>query len=296
MVIPEYVRKCVVFLGFQDGPAGTARIIPSGTGFLLSGGKLLGGGSYLVTSRHVAQKLDPPFVIRLNKKGGGADVVEVQREDDMIWHFPADKAVDLAIASFVAPQWADAHYWKADHVLREFKMGTKNIGAGDPAYVVGLFHFLHGTEKNRPVVYTGHVAMLPEDEKIPVEGVEVEGYLVQANAISGCSGAPVFAQRVIPVNVPNSMLEHKTDKPDYALKGDIPGSLWLLGVWQSSWKVKGAEIVAIKIDDSGSDNAASERAGPAPLGMGVVVPAYKLIELLETAPLKAAREAAQRAR
>ena len=73
----------------------------------------------------------------------------------------------------------------------------KDIDAGDNAFVIGLFHPHSGERKNVPVVFRGSVALLPSDELILVGGKQVEGYLVQTNAISGFSGAPVFATRTI---------------------------------------------------------------------------------------------------
>lgn len=273
VALSEDARRCVVFLGSQEGPSGTARIRPTGTGFFIRGGNLLGGGSYLVTARHIAEQLDPPFVIRLNRKGGGADVREIARPGDIEWQFHDDDTVDLAVAALDAPDWANVAHISADHFARTEKMYEKNIGAGDPAYVVGLFHYLHGKEENRPVVFSGNVALLPENEPIPVNGKYVNGYLVQANAISGCSGAPVFVGRTIPITV--------QDQKSPVLQGWVQGSIWLLGVWQSSWKVRGAEIVT-----AGNDAQAGDRA---PLGMGVVVPVDRLLEILNKPDLRRAR-------
>lgn len=274
VAISEDARRCVVFLGDQDGPSGTTRIRPKGTGFFIQGGNLLGGGSYLVTAGHIAKQLHPPFVIRLNKKGGGAGVWEIACPGDIEWQFHDDDTVDLAVAAVDTPDWANVTHISADHFARIDKMYEKNIGAGDPAYVVGLFHYLHGKEENRPVVFSGNVALLPENEAIPVDGKHVNGYLVQANAISGCSGAPVFVGRTIPVTV--------QDQNSPVLQGWVQGSIWLLGVWQSSWKVKGAEIVAVDHDAHTGDMA--------PLGMGVVVPVDRLLEILNKPDLQLARE------
>lgn len=102
--------------------------------------------------------------------------------------------------------------------------------------------------------------------------MEVEGYLVQANAISGCSGSPVFVARTLEVQL--------MDQESNVLKGYVDGSIWLLGVWQSSWKVAGAEIIGIKNDGAGTE---------APLGMGIVVPANSLLELLSQPELRQER-------
>jgi hypothetical protein len=279
------IRKCVVFLGSAIGAEEDAHISPAGTGFLIQGGKkFMRGGTYLVTARHVADQLPYPFSIRLNKKGGGAGLHTIETKDRIKWHKHPDDTVDLAITPYEVPEWADTIYFSLDHALRQEKMETKRIGAGDIAYVVGLFHLLKGEERNLPIVHTGHIAMLPGDEKIPVEGKQVEGYLVQANAISGCSGSPVFVRRGLSVLLPPQLLDRRAHNDSSPLVGEVAGSAWLLGVWQSSWKVKGSEIVSVKSDSDGSFKTM------APLGMGVVVPMSKVIEILEIPELANARE------
>lgn len=284
MALPIAATKCVVFLGYQDGPEGTARIKAFGTGFFLKGGrKVVPGGCYLVTAKHVAEKLDPPFVIRLNKKGGGAGIHEIEKIGEIKWYTHKDSTVDIAVTPFEPPDWADVVPFSADHSLRVFKMESKRIDAGDLTYVVGLFHLLHGKEENLPVVHTGRIAMLPKTERIPVDGQEVEGYLVQANTLSGCSGSPVFAQRTLAVQIPTNMLNEKYHKDTKPLNADIAGSLWLLGVWQSSWKVKGSQIVSVTADVNDTNTEL------APLGIGVVVPAIKLLQVLDDPELRARR-------
>jgi hypothetical protein len=294
MALSKDARSCVVFIGTQSGQEGSARIKPFGTAFFFQGGRHLKGGSYLVTAGHVARKLiNGPWVLRMNKRGGGARLIEVNRAEDVIWHYHTDETVDLAVTPMAVPEWADVIPFTADHSLHPFKMKSKRIDAGDLAFVVGLFHLLHGKEENRPIVHSGHIAMLPGEERIPITGqdgktIEVEGYLVQTNAISGCSGSPVFAVRSLDVRVPPSMFKDPETQGDKPLSGEIPGSLWLLGVWQSSWKVKGSQIVAARTDSEESTG------WMAPLGMGVVVPITKLFEILDMPELKATREASSR--
>jgi hypothetical protein len=285
MALSKNARSCVVFIGTRTEREGGARIKPLGTAFFFNGGRHLGGGTYLVTAGHVARKLiNGPWVLRMNKQGGGAGLIEINRADDVIWRYHNDETVDLAVTQLAVPEWADVIPFSADNSLHPFKMKSKKIDAGDLAFVVGLFHLLHGKEENRPIVHSGHIAMLPGEERIPVTDqdgntIEVEGYLVETNAISGCSGSPVFAVRGLDVRVPPSMFKDPETLGDKPLNGEIPGSLWLLGVWQSSWKVKGTRIVAARTD--GEDPA----GGMAPLGMGVVVPISKLFEILGPRPL-----------
>src|SRR5581483_4138039 len=186
--LTEDARQCVVFLGWQkEGPVETASIDPRGTGFFVN----YFGAALLVTARHVAEHLHPPFAIRLNNRTGGAGLYHVDRPSDLEWCFHKDRSVDLAVAPFPGASWAVARGLNAEGLRNDLKQ-MDQIDAGSPVCVIGLFHLLQGNRRNLPITYVGHVAMLPQDELIPVDGTLREGYLVQANAISGCSGSPVF--------------------------------------------------------------------------------------------------------
>jgi hypothetical protein len=271
--LKEDVRKCVVFLGWQEaGPIDEAPIDPKGTGFFIVGLKSL-PGAYLATAGHVAKQLTPPFVIRVNKKGGGAQLIHIERPSDIEWCFHDDPTVDLAIAPILIPSWADACAINADGMQDDLK-SLDQVDAGDPVCVVGLFHLLSGKRRNIPVTHVGHIATMPKDELIPVEGTLQEGYLVQANAISGCSGSPVFTARSVKFSM--------GDKSIIGLHSYAP----MLGVWTSSWKVKGSEIVTAGLPDVVCDASGVL----APLGMGVVTPLTKLIDILWSENMKGASD------
>lgn len=261
--VSEDLRRSVVFLGWQkEGPTDEAPIDPCGVGFLVWGEPDKGGGTYLVTAKHVAEKLLPPFVIRFNRKGGGSGLHYIDAPEHIRWVPHPDPTVDLAVASIEFPSWSDNLRYHISSVLSTEPMRL-GVGAGTEAHVVGLFHYVHGSKRNLPMVYPARVVALPDDERIPVGKQFVEGYLVQANPISGCSGAPVWAYEAVQVE------NAEIGAFFYAV-----GRLFLLGFWSSSWKVKGSEIVAIQADDY------DDRKGElAPLGMGVVVPAGKLIDI-----------------
>jgi hypothetical protein len=122
---------------------------------------------------------------------------------------------------------------------------------------------MYGTKRNMPVTHTGNIALVPGSERIPTERGDVEGYLVQANPISGCSGAPVWASAPLMIEPGNP------EQIFYA-----HGKVFLLGIWIASWKVRGSEIVTAP-----SDDAENERRAEAPLGMGIVISTNKMIDI-----------------
>ena len=101
----------------------------------------------------------------------------------MHWGFPewAD-VVPILGRTFIRP----GVYWPEDggEAIPEV-FPDRELGIGDIAYVVGLFNPIRKTRINLPVVYTGHIALLPDDYKIDVYDAviganQVECYLVQA--------------------------------------------------------------------------------------------------------------------
>jgi hypothetical protein len=216
MRIADDLRKATVFLGEEIADeSGESAIDPQATGFFVvwqsDSGRPIdmegeATGIYLITARHVAEPLGSHFAIRFNKKGGGSDI---ERIENARWTFHPDETVDVAVLHCGYPDWADCVPVPGRMLSRptlepyrtvrkdDLIMNEPDLGIGDIAYVVGLFPLLHGKKVNLPVVHTGHIALLPEDERIPVRNRitnkrhDIEGYLVEAHGLEGLSGAPV---------------------------------------------------------------------------------------------------------
>ncbi len=272
MRLGEDARKSVVFFGLH----GQEGVRYGGTGFLLE----FEGHKYLVTARHVAEKLgNAGFVIRVNMRDGTAQELE---PDWIDWAYHADPSVDIAISEWMPPQDADIRWFPGRHLATSFKRETKNIGPGSLVHIVGLFRLMAGKQRNLAVVHTGHIALNPEDERIPVKerGTntrhEVEGYLVEAQTLEGLSGSPVFVRRSI----------QRTDKDKgNKLNTWVYGAVFLLGVYQSAWDAEPGAILA-------GDRGGNEKMR-VPVGMGVVVPAEKILEVLSMPKLKDRRAASE---
>jgi hypothetical protein len=262
--ISEDGRKCVVFFGSLEGD----RFVYRGTGFLASlaiGDTLL---NYLVTCRHVAEKLDAGFHIRANTRDGAADTEEVHNID---WAYPADRSVDLAVAplTFSAPKWDVTylilHRFIPDPYTDPYLGG---LSCGDPISIVGLFRLRQGHRRNMPIVHSGNLASLADkQEKIRIKdsfgnGFDAEAYLVEAQTLEGLSGSPVFIHRW--VRLPYA-------GPEGEALASI-GSVNLLGVYQGAWDAEPGKVLAEDRGLSGNMRV--------PVGMGVVVPSEKLLELI----------------
>jgi len=262
------IQDVIAFLGWRDSKA-PGGIRCEGTGFLLH----FGGQGYIVTVRHVAEKLgDDPFAVRINKYRREALLLDA---DHVKWYYPADLTVDLAVtpANFGEPL-----YFPEDHIFSQEKHGP--AGIGDFCYTAGLFRFIAGHKRNLPFLLTGHVALMPPlGEKIPV-GTEsggtdhVEAYLIENNAIKGASGSPVFIRPTY------RLTGVRREDRDHGIV-TVDDQIYLLGVYQAAWFLPPDAVLREGVQARATDVV--------PVGIGVVVPVHKLVELLNIEDLKEMR-------
>lgn len=273
MRVKEDLRRCVLFLGYEGQKEDEIEVV--GTGFVIA----YGGYSYTVTAGHVAKGLGgDPFVVRVNERTSGRGVNF--HVDDADWYFhPNFPEVDLAILPGAPQDLNDPNRFELaslgnDFILSPDEFERREHGPGDRVHIVGLFRLLYGKKRNLPIVHTGWIAMVPDDEAIPVcngdKTIHVNGYLVEAQTLHGLSGAPVFVEQT---------WRHKI-ADDQVAKVDTWTSL--LGVWQAAWAAPPDDILAREM---------GQKTGVAvPVGMGIVVPAIRIVELLDTPDLAKMRD------
>ena len=276
--IPDDVRQSVVFVGHEADEA-SGGFKPVGTAFLVA----YKDSVYLVTAQHVALDLGrDPFVMRFNKTDGTATNMAVDPiEHNLRWYEHPDPDVDLAVIDFNFDMQATGH--DSTCVPETIFAGKEvaesvGIGIGDICYAVGLFSLMAGRRRNLPVVHTGNIALMPTDERIPIEdwrapvssrGVRfVEGYLVSLHNLPGLSGSPVFVRPIMRFELQDTAESHAIMPYE---------RVFLLGVWTGSW------------DARVGPQGLSSRQGSASIGMGTVVPTQKLIELLDSDALQRQR-------
>ena len=285
MRITDDMRRCVVFFGYEDVTLGKGGIDCIGTGFLLEHEGL----GYLVTAQHLAHQLgQDPFLLRVNKLDGSSENVHVDGAD---WLIHPDETVDLAATPiFLDPREGyDSIYLGGETLeLTREQLITENIGIGDFTYTVGLFRLMSGEKRNLPVCHFGTISLFPGDEKIPTLDwrdvsqrtvIHAEGFLVESQSLSGLSGSPVFTRSETMFD-PSSL--HLTVPPSRPLESRKV--LWprvqlrLLGLWAGSWTLPPDQVKAIQSKSSAGSQV--------PLGMGVVVPCFKIVELLDLPHVK----------
>ena len=270
MRISDLVRKCVGFVGIREG----AEIRYGGTVFFI---KILEDNltfSYMVTAKHVAEKLEgSDCVIRINPRQGRSTPLEASGLK--WWCHPTESAiVDSAVRPFLYPGHEHLDVMTISHtmfatpeVIEEYE-----IGIGDEVYIAGLFTKVTETARNQPVLRTGNIAMMP-DEKIDFSSIGlIDAYLIETRSIGGLSGCPVFARQT--VSAP--LAEEPNGPPVGKFKRLYGGgSSYLLGSMIGHWEIP-----------EDFDPALSEAVN---MGLSAIVPLYKILEVINHPELVAMR-------
>jgi hypothetical protein len=158
-----------------------------------------------------------------------------------------------------------------DSLVTPENIKNREWGVGDEIVVIGLFRNHYGRAKNIPLVRVGSLAALP-DEPVKTRWGYIDAYLVELHSIGGLSGSPVYIHHP-PFRIAQD------GKPQV-----ITGArLNLLGVMQGHFDVPNLREDSVVEDDDADGNINT--------GVGVVVPAHKILETLNHPDLKAERDA-----
>jgi hypothetical protein len=225
---------------------------------------------HLVTAKHVAEAIEPAqAVIAMNAKDGAPRFLGT---GDQKWFYhPTEKdSVDVAVMPLGSPNMGlyDITFIPDSIFATDARIAEYNIGLGDELIIVGLFSRFAGTTYVTPIVRTGNIAMMPRD-RLPVKGFgEMEAYLAESRSIGGLSGSPVFVRNTLksPVKGPKGLSNI------YGL-----GDGHLLGLMHGHW-------------DLPVSFSATEQAEAANMGVSIIVPAKKILEVLHHPELAAMRK------
>lgn len=187
--IYDAFADCAVYL-YGSERAATKGENAGGSGFLVHVPSAVDpqmGRVYAVTNRHV---IDDKFcTLRLNRKGGGIDVVATTGDQ---WHAHED-GDDVAVTPL---DMEDRFKWWSvgtDKFLDRESIAIYKIGYGDDVFLVGRLVWQSGVQKNTPVVRFGTIALMADrDEPIKYRDRSQEAFLIECRSISGFSGSPVF--------------------------------------------------------------------------------------------------------
>ena len=231
---------------------------------------------HLVTCKHVIDGDHAALVARINT-AQGVQVVKTRRAD---WTVHPD-GDDLAVCPIGLKDDARLREVPIGLLLDEFRARLLRIGPGDDTFEVGRFVNHEGRRRNTPTVRCGTIAMMPVEQVPMADGHMQDAYLVESRTRSGYSGSPVFVRaphdRLPPLALPN----REGPLPQIP-HGYGPSTPLLLGVLAAYLQGPNAALPDLL------ENT----------GMEVVIPAWRLLLLLETPELASRRdrEEAQRVR
>lgn len=213
---------------------------------------------YMVSNRHVVWNSGCP-VVRLNRRDGGAPDVIEKEANDWIVHPGGD---DLAVTCVFGELLLGIHKVMQAPIQRlvtEQMAEEYEIGIGDDVLMMGRFVNHQGRVHNEPAIRFGNISA-------PVQPIwnkaiqrDQDSYAVEMRSRTGFSGSPVSVYRAA-----NSAL---TDVKVTRFDGLVLGVNW-------------GHI----LDEEGENT-----------WLNGVVPAWKILETLETAELKKAQQKATEA-
>ena len=160
---------------------------------------------------------------------------------------------------------------------------VNDIDLGDDCLMIGRYIAPGGEQRAQPVVRFGNLSMLPEPIYQDNRAFHQESFLVDMRSLSGFSGSPVFLYWVEPGVMSVLIPPRSQDFPNLD-KRDLMGRKWLLGV---DW---GHMPLTQDVLDENCRPVTEGWRLTVNTGMAAVVPAWKLLDLLDMEELVKARE------
>ncbi len=269
------VRNCAFFL-FRRDPKSGEQTGPWGTGALISidWTDVKGWAHYYaVTNWHLAIQ-HGATIMRLNRPDGTARTIELETED---WHFDP-KGDDLAVADITdqVRGFGDQIVVISDaNFVDTGFIDDHEIGMGEDAIMIGLFADHPGKRQNLPVGRFGNLSMVADPRNLIEQpnGNWRPTHIVDMRSRGGFSGSPVFIYRTPYSDLSMLTRGRETVKDGFRVNNQF---LRLLGIHCGQFPEKATVAKAEKFGDPVRDGDTLIVPG----GMTLVVPAWRISELL----------------
>jgi hypothetical protein len=232
--------------------------------------------AYFVTAAHLVSSEQSNPVIRVNLLDGGATVIQTTYEGWFV-----DSASDIA----VHPVEIDYSRVQLTVVPVEGFLTKQHIiehrfGPGNDVFVLGRLAGHDGTKRLLPSVRFGSISMMPSEPFARSLASRVdEAFLVEFRSIGGYSGSPAFIHEV-PF--------HLRDKAAHIHKWSYGPHL--LGVDVGHIRKKEPLLSKRIINNRESYSPVPDRFYETNTAVAAIVPAWKIVELLDREDVKSARE------
>jgi hypothetical protein len=251
---------------------------------------------YGISNRHVVIDQAAP-VIRQNTGALVRGTVAVAGGDPIPltvdqWEPHPDPAVDLAIAPlgmwFIIPRVPNLPYAiPSSSLMTHEVIDVFDIGVGDEVYMVGRYIHHSGNDFNKPTVRSGIISLMPDMIDVDDCVLPEEMYLVEMRSIGGYSGSPVFWQLpMIDMIAPSQ----RNMKPE--AKKTMIGP-WLMGIECMRHNFYDHVLRKVK-QGSKTRYENSKYTVKSHIGQSLVIPAWKVHELLNLEKFDMARKHADK--
>lgn len=275
--VPIPYLKCVGFIGeaASEDSAGIHGELCA-TGFFVSAPlpsrHLPQRTLYFVTAAHVAKDLsDKPIYFLVNKKGGGVTGINNMMHSNW-WVHPTDKTADVALLPVGFQNDVDITAIALVDFVGAEDFSSQAIGVGDEVFITGLFTVVTSADRLMPIVRHGNIAMLPR-EQIQTDLGFADVHLIEARSIGGLSGSPVFVR-------PSVTIEVDSESGPAKLAASTRPKLF--GLTHGHWAIKESDINKPQIDH--------DRQRGVNYGVAIVVPAAKILEIIDRPELREDRQ------
>lgn len=282
-----------VFYLYRINPKTGKRTGPHGSGFIFGRrSKVLPRMKhyYAISNWHLTNDLGAS-IVRLNTADGKSRYIDFAPED---WHFAPRgddlSAVDISDHEQLADQVT--HFAEEGSVTQEL-MARFEIGVGEDAFMMGLFADQHGGERNTPAARFGNVSLLASDNALIEQpnGIMRPSHLVDMRSRTGFSGSPVSVYRI-----PTDDLSTLNDKPGpLPLPGEFrPGNAKFIALFGVHCGQFYDAVEARKSPPKRTERESNPIQEGDKLyiqsGMTIVVPAWRISELLDQEVFEMARK------
>lgn len=222
----------------------------------------------LVTEAEAAVRREPSLA-------DASQFVDLGEADKWIFH--EDFKVDMAALDWQPPALADVFPLKLSWAVTPEFIAKERIGPGEDVFVVGLFRRHTGQLRNIPIIRVGNLVAMPEEPVQTATGLQ-EAYLVELHSIGGLSGSPVFVYL-------GGVRRHFPFGGELTLT-QYAGAIHLLGLVHGHWNVGVKEELDAAHDALDKDEHIN-------MGIAIVVPIARLLEILDYPEVRDVREKAQ---
>lgn len=234
----------------------------------------------VVTNKHVIDSGN--MVVRVNTTDGKTDTIAL---DHAKWYLHP-QGDDIAICPISLSSLHRVKHLRSDAFITKETIDGFDIGPGDECFIVGRFVNHEGRQRNLPSVRFGNISQMPW-EPIVIDGFPQESFLVEARSISGYSGSPVYVY--VPSQMHSPQIVKAARDHNFKLPGVSPKRVnlpmmagpWLLGV--DFCHIRWDEPIWSRITNKPVSDDWFIKSNT---GMMGVVPAWKIMEILEGPEMK----------